>query len=90
LPPGAAYFRGDLAPLRDALSASGARVTLTPPGAAATVAEVNAATLRIDPDTQAAMVADAGDPAINYVLLGTSTSAGTPRLADSRPSALRK
>jgi hypothetical protein len=90
LPSGAAYFRGDLAPLRDALSASGYKVTLTPPGAAAMVAEVNAATLRIDPDTQAAMVADGGDPAINYVLLGTSISAGSPRMADNRPSALRK
>jgi hypothetical protein len=36
------------------------------------------------------MVADAGDPAINYVLLGTAGSAGSPRMADNRPSALRK
>jgi hypothetical protein len=90
LPTGAAYYRGDLAPLRNALAAAGDKVTLTPPNGASTVASVNAATLRIDPDTKAAMVADAGDPAINYVLLGTAGSAGSPRMADNRPSALRK
>lgn len=90
LPSGAAYFRGDLEILRSALGAAGNKVTLTPPGGATTVAGINPATLRIDPDTQAAMAADSENPSVGYVLLGTAGKAGTPRLVEGRPSALVK
>lgn len=90
LPSGAAYFRGDIEAVRSALTAAGNKVTLTPVGGTQSIADANPATLRIDPDSKAAMVADANDPSISYVLLGTAGKAGTPRLVDNRPSGLAK
>lgn len=90
LPADAAYFRGDIQILASALALSANTVTVTPAGGVSSVARVNPATLRIDPDSRAAMVADDGDPSRNYVLLAVFGKPGTVRSVDNRPSCLAK
>ncbi|MDB5104796.1 MAG: hypothetical protein JWP91_2485 [Fibrobacteres bacterium] len=89
LPTGYEYFRGDLETLRSALTAAGNRITVVKDGSTLTaVKQINPATLRIDPETRAAMAADIEDPSLGYVLLGQQAKAGTPKLVDGLPAAL--
>ncbi|MDQ3002454.1 MAG: hypothetical protein M3Y08_14495, partial [Fibrobacterota bacterium] len=91
LPLGYEYFRGNLEVLKSALTTAGNKITVVMSGSAATsVKTINLATLRIDPETRAAMAADIDDPSLGYVLLGQQAAAGTPKLVNSLPAALAK
>ncbi len=88
-PSGYEYFRGDLEVLRTALSGAGNKITVVKDGSAATAVKgVNPATLRIDPESRAAMAADSEDPSLGYVLLGAAGQAGTPKSVGGLPAAL--
>jgi hypothetical protein len=88
-PTGYDYFRGDIEILRQALDAAGNKITVVKDGSPETSAKsINPATLRIDPDSRAAMAADSEDPSLGYVLLGAADNAGTPKLAGGLPAAL--
>lgn len=88
LPSGSAYYRADLETLRSALTGAANRIAVLPASGSPRNADVNPATLRIDPDTQAAFVADASDPSVNYVLLAPSAQPAAPQLTGGVPSAL--
>jgi hypothetical protein len=91
LPAGAAYFRGDLGALQTALNASGNRITVVQAGSNATsTIQINPATLRIDPDSRAAMAANADDPSLDYVLLGVAGSATSPKAVNGLPAGLAR
>ncbi|MDB5049236.1 MAG: hypothetical protein JWO30_2307 [Fibrobacteres bacterium] len=89
LPSGYEYFRGDLEALRTALNTAANKITVVKDGSTATaVKTINPATLRIDPESRAAMAADIEDPSLGYVLLGVQAKAGTPKLVNGLPAAL--
>lgn len=89
LPTGTAYFRGDLASLSAALNSSGNKITIVTAGTTTTrVVEINPATLRIDPDSKAAMAANVDDPSLGYVLLGEAGKASTPQIVAGQPTGL--
>jgi hypothetical protein len=85
LPAGYEYYRGDLELLRGALASAGNAITVIKDGTAPARKGINPATLRIDPDTKAAMAADIDDPSLGYVLLG---QAGKPAMANGLPAGL--
>ncbi|MEO7775894.1 MAG: hypothetical protein ABIY63_00085, partial [Fibrobacteria bacterium] len=88
-PVGYDYFRGDIEILRQALDAAGNKITAVKDGSPETsVRSINPATLRIDPDSRAAMAADSEDPSLGYVLLGAAENAGALKLAGGLPAAL--
>ncbi len=89
LPSSSSYFRGDLGPLQSALLASGNKITVVKAGSTLTsIVELNPATLRIDPESRAAMAANLDDPSLGYVLVGEAGKPGSPKLTGGLPTGL--